>query len=73
MSRPTNDTLSEPEEFDVPEYTIFACVIENRVYRVAGRNADDAADNLRDDYELMEYDVLDREINDVTVEDVWTP
>jgi hypothetical protein len=66
--------MDNPEEFDVPDYTIFACVIQNRVYRVSGRNMADAEELLRDDYAAMrDFDVIDEEISDITVEDEWKP
>jgi hypothetical protein len=51
------------------DYTIFTCVIQNRVYRVSAANMDEAAEDVRENYNFLEYDILDDEVDNVTVED----
>lgn len=51
------------------DFTIFACVIQNRVYRVNAANQDDAEQLFREDYNLMEYDLVDAELDSLSVED----
>lgn len=53
----------------MPSYTIFACVTQRRIYQVAATGIERAKELVREEYNFLEYDVIDDEVDDVTVED----
>ena len=50
-------------------YTIFATVTQQRSYNVQADSAEEATELVRSEYGYLEYDIIDDEIEDVTVEE----
>lgn len=53
----------------MPEYNVVATVLETRVFHVNCDSADDAEELVRSEYSQLPFDVLDEELDDVTVEE----
>jgi len=53
----------------VNEYTLIACIQQTRVYHIEAENAEAAKEIVRGDHNFIEYDIIDTEVDDVTVED----
>lgn len=52
----------------MPEYTVFASIQSRVAYRVEASNAEEAVELVREDFELMDKDIIEEEIDDLTVE-----
>jgi hypothetical protein len=50
-------------------YTVFATVAQKRSYNVEAQNMEEAIELVREEYNYLEYDIIDDEIDDVTVEE----
>jgi hypothetical protein len=51
------------------EYDIIATIVQTRSYRVLAEDAAVAKEILRGEFEFLEYDIIDAEVEDVSVED----
>lgn len=51
------------------QYIVHAEVIERRAYAVEADNAELAKEAVREESELLTYEVIERDVTDVTLED----
>ena len=50
-------------------YTISASIRQQRLYEVRADSEEEAKDILLEDYGLLDFDVLDEEIDDLDIQD----
>lgn len=53
----------------MPDYTVFATVPQTRAYSVEAENMEAAMELVREEYNFLEYDIIDDEIDGVSVEE----
>jgi hypothetical protein len=53
----------------VRKYTITACILQTRSYEVEARNSDAAVALVRDEFDQLNFDVVDAEVEDVSFEE----
>ena len=53
----------------MPTYSVIVEVIQTRAYQVRADDIDAAADLVRDEYEAMQYDVLETTLDTMEVTD----
>ncbi len=53
----------------MPDYSVVATVLETRVYQVLADSADEAEELVRSEYNDRQFDLMDEELDDVTVEE----
>jgi hypothetical protein len=54
----------------MPTYSVIAEVRETRVYTVNAANSAEARDVLLDEFQLMQFDVLEEEVDTMEVEEI---
>lgn len=54
----------------MPLYSIITDVVQTRAYAVVANSAEEALEDVRSEFEIMEFDILEQVIDTASVEEI---